>query len=101
MELVIRFDCGSIVPWVRRANGTLFATAGLDTLELHTLVLTCGEHMTSTASFEVGVGECVPFVLNYRPSHVPAQEPVDAGSTLAQTHSRWQDWSQRCSYQGG
>ena len=100
MELVIRFDYGSIVPWVRRTNGTLVATAGPDTLELHTPVHTRGEHMTSKAAFEVGAGERVPFVLNYRPSYAPAQEPIDADQTLARTQTRWRDWSQRCTFQG-
>ncbi len=100
MELVIRFDYGSIVPWVRHTHGTLLATAGPDTLELHTAVHTRGEHMRSTADFEVGVGERIPFVLNYRPSHVPAQEPIDADQTLAETERRWRDWSLRCCYQG-
>jgi len=100
MELVIRFDYGSIVPWVRRTHGTLVATAGPDTLELRTLVHTRGEHMTSKAAFEVGVGERVPFVLNYRPSYAPVQEPIDADQTLARTQTRWRDWSQRCTYQG-
>jgi len=49
--------------------------------------------MTTTAEFEVGVGERVPFVLNYRASYAPAQEPIDADQTLARTHNRWQDWS--------
>jgi GH15 family glucan-1,4-alpha-glucosidase len=99
-ELVIRFDYGSIVPWVHRADGALFATAGPDTLELHTPVQTRGEHMTSTADFEIGAGERVPFVLNYRPSHTPEQEPIDADETLMRTQSRWLEWSERCSYQG-
>ncbi|MFM9925176.1 glycoside hydrolase family 15 protein [Variovorax sp. H27-G14] len=100
MELIIRFDYGSIVPWVHRSEGTLFATAGPATLELHTPVQTRGEHMTSKADFEVGAGERVPFVLNYRPSHTPAQEAIDADQTLAQTQTLWREWSQQCSYQG-
>ena len=37
MELVIRFDYGSIVPWVRRLeDGTLLAVGGPDALELRT-----------------------------------------------------------------
>ncbi len=36
MELIVRFDYGSIVPWVRRPDDTLLVTAGPDTLELHT-----------------------------------------------------------------
>jgi GH15 family glucan-1,4-alpha-glucosidase len=34
MELIVRFDYGSIVPWVRRAGDVLLLTAGPDTLEL-------------------------------------------------------------------
>ncbi len=34
MELIIRFDYGSIMPWVQRSGDTLLATAGPDRLEL-------------------------------------------------------------------
>ena len=33
LELVVRFDYGSIVPWVRRVDGSLLMTAGPDSLE--------------------------------------------------------------------
>ena len=36
MELVVRFDYGSIVPWVRRVDGVWQAIAGPDGLELQT-----------------------------------------------------------------
>jgi GH15 family glucan-1,4-alpha-glucosidase len=100
MELVIRFDYGSIIPWVSRHDGTLSATAGPDTLELHTPVRTRGERMTTRSDFEVGAGERVPFVLNYRPSHEPAQPAIDAEQALAQTGRHWLDWSRRCSFEG-
>ncbi|MGB6212740.1 MULTISPECIES: glycoside hydrolase family 15 protein [unclassified Pseudomonas] len=99
MELVIRFDYGSIVPWVTQQNGALFATAGPDTLELHTPVHIRGEQMTSRADFEIGVGERVPFVLNYRPSHEPAQHAIDAESALEQTELHWQNWSGLCRFE--
>lgn len=99
MELIIRFDYGSIVPWVSRSDGTLFATAGPDTIELHTPVHTRGVQMTTRADFEVGAGERVPFVLNYRPSHEPVQQVIDAESTLVQTEHHWQDWSRRCRFE--
>ncbi len=100
MELVIRFDYGSIVPWVRQNNGALLATAGPDTLELHTAVRTRGENMTSRADFAVGAGQRVPFVLNYRPSHMAPEQAIDAEQALAATQRRWQDWSRRSSYRG-
>ena len=100
MQLIIRFDYGSIVPWVSHRDGTLFAIAGPDTLELHTPVHTRGEQMTTRADFEIGAGERVPFVLNYRPSYAPAQPPIDAEHALSETERQWRDWSQRCSYKG-
>src|SRR5437868_966194 len=42
MELIIRFDYGSIVPWVRKADGGLEAIAGPDALILRTPVATHG-----------------------------------------------------------
>ena len=99
MELVIRFDYGSIIPWVSWHDGALFATAGPDTLELHTPVHTRGVGMTTRADFEIGSGERVPFVLNYRPSHRPAQAAIDAEQTLAKTERDWQGWSGRCRFE--
>ncbi|WPC66774.1 glycoside hydrolase family 15 protein [Rhodoferax ferrireducens] len=100
MELVIRFDYGAIVPWVRRTDGTLLATAGPDTLELHTTVPTHGEQMKTVAEFEVGAGERMAFVLSYRPSHEAQQPPIDPEQALQQTQDDWLTWSQRCTYQG-
>jgi GH15 family glucan-1,4-alpha-glucosidase len=100
MELVVRFDYGAIVPWVRRRDGVLLITAGPDTLELHTPVHTRGEQMRSLADFEIGAGERVPFVLNHRPSHLPALPAIDAEQTLADTGRHWRGWSGRCRYSG-
>ena len=88
MELVIRFDYGSIVPWVRRVDDTLLATAGPDTLELRTPVAVRGENMKTVAEFHVSEGERVPFALNYRPSHEAAQHAVDPEQALAATEKR-------------
>ncbi len=100
MELVVRFDYGQLVPWVRRHHGAVLATAGPDTLELHTTVATHGEHMKTVAAFAVGVGERVAFVLNYRASHEAALAPTDAENALARTEGAWREWSARCRYEG-
>src|SRR5690349_2848829 len=52
-QLVIRFDYGSIVPWVRRTESGIRAIAGPDALELHTPVELRGEGLTSIADFTV------------------------------------------------
>jgi GH15 family glucan-1,4-alpha-glucosidase len=100
MELVIRFDYGAIVPWVRRTDDTLLATAGPDTLELHTRLPTHGENFKTVSEFEVAAGERASLVLNYRPSHETAQPPIDAEAALQRTQDAWRSWSKRCTYQG-
>jgi GH15 family glucan-1,4-alpha-glucosidase len=100
MELVIRFDYGSIVPWVRRVDDALLATAGPDTLELRTPVDVRGENMKTVGEFHVSAGERVPFALNYRPSHEAPQHAVDPERELAATEKAWCKWSGRCTFPG-
>jgi GH15 family glucan-1,4-alpha-glucosidase len=100
MELVVRFDYGSIVPWVRRAEHALLLTAGPDTLELTATVEVEPENMKSVAALCVGAGDRHSFALNYRPSHLPIQSGVNAEASLTETESAWREWSDRCSYQG-
>ena len=100
MELVIRFDYGAVVPWVRRPGASLLATAGPDTLELHTDVPFDSEHMQTVAEFDVGQGERRSFTLNYRPSHETARPALEPEKALADAEREWRKWSERCSYQG-
>jgi GH15 family glucan-1,4-alpha-glucosidase len=100
MELIVRFDYGSIVPWVRRSGEILLLTAGPDTLELAASVAVEGENMKSVANFVVSAGERESFVLNYRPSHTGTQSVIDAEKALAKTGELWREWSGRCTYRG-
>jgi GH15 family glucan-1,4-alpha-glucosidase len=100
MELRVRFDYGSIVPWVHRCGEGLLLTAGPDTLELAASVAVEGENLHSIASFSVSAGRRESFVLNYRPSHLAGAEPLDAAAALTETQGRWHEWSGRCTYQG-
>ena len=100
MELVVRFDYGSIVPWVRRCNEVLLMTAGPDTLELAASVELAGENMKTVAQFGVEAGQRESFVLNYRPSHHATRAAVDAYEELNKTAGLWHRWSRRCSYRG-
>jgi GH15 family glucan-1,4-alpha-glucosidase len=100
MELVVRFDYGSIVPWARRLNATLTFTGGPDALCLRTPVETHGENLTTVAEFTVAEGERVPFVLTWYPSNEPAPREIEADRALEQTEVWWQDWSERCEYEG-
>ncbi|MEO8524829.1 MAG: glycoside hydrolase family 15 protein [Caldimonas sp.] len=96
MELVLRFDYGSIVPWVRRTESGVIAVAGPDTVQLHSPVETHGEKLRTVATFDVAVGERLPFVLDYRPSHEMDRPRIDAEAALVQTERQWRAWSSRC-----
>jgi GH15 family glucan-1,4-alpha-glucosidase len=100
MELVVRFDYGSIVPWARRVDDVLTITGGPDTLELFATVPFEGENMKTVAEFSVQAGATESFVLNYRPSHRPMQGSVDAQEALTRTAAKWHEWSSRTAYKG-
>ena len=77
-ELVIRFDDGLIVPWVRRLDdGTRIAIGGPDALALRTEIEMYGEDLTTVAEFTVREGDRVPFVLTWFPSHERQPRAVD------------------------
>jgi len=100
MELIVRFDYGSIVPWVRQTDGALLITAGPDALELATSIPIEGENMKSVAEFRVSEGERHWFVINYRPSHFKPLPPIDAAAALTETEALWHRWCDRCTYRG-
>jgi GH15 family glucan-1,4-alpha-glucosidase len=101
MELVIRFDYGSIVPWVRKLpDGRLSAVGGSDGLVLQTNVETHGEGLTTHSNFTVRPGQCVPFVLGWHPSHDPPPPVLDPLEAVHDTEAWWIEWSQHCNYQG-
>ncbi len=100
LELIVRFDYGSIVPWVRRVNDLLLLTAGPDTLELAASVRVEGRNMKTVAHFSLRPGQRESFVLNYRPSHFPTRPSIDPSKALKRTASYWHRWSARCRYRG-
>jgi GH15 family glucan-1,4-alpha-glucosidase len=99
-ELVIRFDYGSVVPWVQRLGGGLGAVAGPDALLLRTPVHVRGENLTTVAQFAVAAGQRVPFSLAWHPSYEPPPEPINPEQAVADTEVWWRDWSGRCTYRG-
>jgi GH15 family glucan-1,4-alpha-glucosidase len=100
MQLVLRFDYGQVVPWVRRRGADLEAVAGPDAVWLRTDAPIRGQDRTTVADFTVKPGQQVPFVLTYHPSHLPRPRPVDAARAVADTEQFWTEWIARCSYQG-
>ncbi len=100
LELVIRFDYGSVVPWVRRADRGISAIAGPDMLVLRTEVPLRGENFKTVATFSVKEGERVPFELTWHPSHRDKPAALDVPREVQGTERWWRKWSGRCSYGG-
>ncbi|HSB20593.1 MAG TPA: glycoside hydrolase family 15 protein [Anaeromyxobacteraceae bacterium] len=100
MELVIRYDYGSIVPWVQAVDGVLRAVAGPDALALRTTARTRGEGLTTVSDLVVSDGDRVPFVLQWHPSHEPPPPPLDTWKCLEDTEAWWRAWASRSTYRG-
>ena len=100
LELIIRFDYGSIVPWVRRTDHGISAIAGPDMLGLRTPISLRGENLKTVATFTVNEGDKIPFELAWYPSCEDEPSPANVIDAIQSTQDWWQEWSGRCSYQG-
>jgi GH15 family glucan-1,4-alpha-glucosidase len=101
LHLVIRFDYGSIVPWVTRLDeGGIQAIAGPDRIRLRTKVPLQGENHATVAEFTVSKGEEVPFMLSWRPSHEKGFPAGDPMKLLHKAERAWRDWSKGCTVGG-
>ncbi len=100
MELVIRFDYGSIVPWVRRHERGIRAIAGPDTLYCRTDATLRGENLSTVADFTIVEGQRLPFALTWTPTMQPEPPLRDAEESLRSTETWWQTWAGSCTYQG-
>jgi GH15 family glucan-1,4-alpha-glucosidase len=107
-NICLRFDYGSVVPWITHtgivpgaASNTVTAVAGPDAASLATPVETTVDDGVLRARFDVAAGDRVPFVLTYHRSYVPEPHPADADATLAETEDFWRSWVAEASYDGG
>ncbi|MFB6845506.1 glycoside hydrolase family 15 protein [Streptomyces sp. NPDC056373] len=100
--LKLRFDYGSIIPWVRKADGHRVAVAGPDSAWLRSEpeVTSWGEDFGTHAEFTVKKGEKVAFVLTWHPSHEDRPPLVDPYDALRHSVEDWRTWVSRCRYEG-
>ena len=100
IDLTLRFDYGSIVPWVSHQRRFLKAVAGPDAVYLETELELQGVGFSTVADFTVTEGQDIPFTLTWRASHDSPPRPLITERALSQTELWWRKWSQRCTYQG-
>ena len=100
MDLVIRFDYGSIVPWVRKIEGGIRSVAGPDTVDCVSEVDLRGQDLRTVATFTISEGQSVPFAFTWSPTHETPPRPRHWKDCLRETEHWWTEWASRCTYQG-
>jgi GH15 family glucan-1,4-alpha-glucosidase len=101
MELVLRFDYGRVVPWVRRLeDDTRIAIAGPDAVAFRTPVEVRGENLSTVADFTTEAGERIPFVLTWFPSHLDPPRAITPDHAYNDTCEYWDEWLVPCTFGG-
>jgi GH15 family glucan-1,4-alpha-glucosidase len=100
-EFVLRFDYGSIVPWITRLDDhSLQAVAGPDMAVLDAQAKIEADGYRHRGTFTVAAGECVAFSLRYGASHLAPPRPIDPLEALNATEAAWEKWSGQCKQRG-
>jgi GH15 family glucan-1,4-alpha-glucosidase len=92
MELVLRFEYGHAVPWVRKRDYGLSAVAGPNAVQFHTNVPLKSENMKTHAVFTVKKGDRVRMTLSYHPTISAPQFVPDCMESLERTVNWWREW---------
>jgi GH15 family glucan-1,4-alpha-glucosidase len=100
MELIVRFDYGSIVPWAKRVEGGMHYIGGPDALTFFTAVPIENRDLKTFARFTVSPGDRVAFTLAWHPSYERPPVLSEALELIDSTTTWWTDWSCRSTYDG-
>jgi GH15 family glucan-1,4-alpha-glucosidase len=102
LEMFLRFDYGSAVPWVSQLpdGSGLQAVAGPNMAVLRSPVPIVGRGLSSVAEFEIRAGESLAFTLTYELSHRAPPPILDVHEALLTTENFWREWSGRSQIDG-
>lgn len=100
MLLDVRFGYGINAPWITPAEDGFSFISGPDAVLIRGSVEMAPWMHGIGANFTVKKGDRVGLQLNWHPSHLSVPPALDLDRELQQTRQTWQDWSQRCTYQG-
>jgi GH15 family glucan-1,4-alpha-glucosidase len=99
-NLRMRFEYGSVVPWVRRMGSDTCAIAGPDALTLRSDVTHRGRDFATIGDFEIRNGESLTFQLVYHRSHRSPSAPRDVRAEIDRIESWWAGWMSGFNYDG-
>jgi GH15 family glucan-1,4-alpha-glucosidase len=92
LELRVKFDYGSIAPWIQFQNGALHFIAGPDALWFKPGVPVQFDQGSLWARFTVHEGERIPFLLVWHPSNLPVPTGIDPLRSIDDTDAWWREW---------
>jgi GH15 family glucan-1,4-alpha-glucosidase len=97
LQLVVRFDYGSVVPWAsRQPDGRFELIAGPERLTLQTPMRVRGEDLHTVGEFTLEAGEEIEFVLTWTRSFQPPPPPQQVAALLEQAETFWSRWAAPC-----
>ena len=100
-DIVLRFNYGRSIPWVRSHLGGPSAVAGPNAVQFITPVPLHGtKELTTRGEFTVKAGDTVPFTMSWYPSHHRGYRYRDPQDHLLETENELRDWSSRCTLKG-
>jgi GH15 family glucan-1,4-alpha-glucosidase len=99
-ELILRFDYGHTIPWVRKRDYGISAVSGPNAIAFRTAVPLASKDFTTVGEFTIGEGQSETFRLTGYPSHEAEPGDSDPLSMLSVLEERWRKWAGRCSCQG-
>ena len=100
LDMTLRPEYGTVIPWVRRTEDGIVAIAGPDLFRLRSPVPLLNKDFTTQAAFDVPAGQQLVFDLTWSPSHRDHSQPLDCERALEETTRFWTEWANRCAYQG-
>lgn len=102
MEMLLRFEYGRTVPWLKQDDdGAWIASAGASLAILRTKAkVVAGKDGLLSADFTVRAGESVAFVLTEGQSYDPPPPTIDYEKALQETEDFWTKWCSQGTYHG-
>ena len=91
-DIRLRFDFGSVPPWLTPRPDGFVGVVGPDRVVLRAGAPVTIEADIARCRFVVRAGQVVPFVLRYNRTDEAEPGDLDTGAALARTEAYWRDW---------
>nr|WP_294505938.1 glycoside hydrolase family 15 protein [uncultured Rhodopila sp.] len=95
MDLRLRFDYGTMLPWTEATEDGFVATVGSNRITVTTPIPLELRAHAAEAVFSVTAGQRLVFVMQHHDATLPAPPPLDAEAALLRTQAFWRDWIAR------